>query len=154
MIASEHLHFIQREYYPFGKVHVHVITKIDLYSHCEMWSLGTQHSSSLMSVTWVRCKDNIYVLSWFSPVLIEAQSWRKLRGRFTTWDLSATVVHKMLILCLLACIHLWASQSSAATTVSSQVSSHQYAALQQGRGEKADYDFMCHQIYCAHFGVA
>lgn len=102
---------------------------------CEV--LGTQHSSSLMSITWVRCKDNIYVLSWFSPVLIEAQSWRKLRGRFTTWDLSATVVHKMLFLCLLAHIHLWASQSSEATTLSSQVSSHQYAALQQGRGEKA-----------------
>lgn len=30
--------FIQRKYYLFRKVHVHVITKIDLYSHCEMWS--------------------------------------------------------------------------------------------------------------------
>lgn len=36
----------------------------------------------------------------------------------------------------------------------SQVSSHQYTVLQQGRREKADSDFRCHKIYCAWIGVA
>lgn len=61
---------------------------------CEVW--GTQSSSLLLWVTWGGCRENIYVLSWFSLILIGAQSWRKLAGRFTAWDLSATAGHKMI----------------------------------------------------------